>query len=159
VSPPPAGSWAAGFDLGLSDPFGSEGFDTEVLLGGFVEYYQTETVAWRGSLSYLDLGGPSGAGDAQLLMLNANGVYRWPVGGTVRPYVTGGLGLYRYDREQGDDGVEVGMDLGGGVEFHLRGSKESRRRIAVRAESLLHGTGGDEPDSFLQASVAVKFFW
>jgi hypothetical protein len=159
VEAPPAGSWAAGLEVGFSEPFGSDGFDTGVLLGGFVERYHTETLGWRAGLAYLDLDGPPRSGEVELLMLHANLVYRWPVSGPVRPYVTGGVGLYRHDPDRGDDGTDGGGNAGGGVDFLIRRSSEGRHRIALRAETLLHATSGDEPDSFVQGTVGIKLVW
>ena len=158
-----ADRWAAGTDVGFSNPIGDDDFDTELVLGGYLEFLQTERVSWRGTLSYHSFEGPDGAkfsGENQLDIwaLHGNAVYRWR-GGVAHPFVIGGVGVYRYEPEGGRSDREFGVDFGGGVSFFMVNSPDARPRIAVKVEGLFHGTSGSELDSFFDGTVGVRLVW
>jgi len=151
-----AGTWALGGDLGFSNTTGDGDFDAEPVMGGFAEYFVTNHASVRGQLSLIDFNGPSalqgpGTGDVNVVALTGNALYHWDAG-QVRPYLSGGIGIYNYDPDFGSGDNELGLNGGGGLDIFVT------RRIAVELQTLLHGTTEDRgPDSFLTASGSVRF--
>ena len=90
------------------------------------------------------------AGELGWLAFLANFVYRWDAD-AVHPMLTAGIGLYEYDPESGEGAREFGLNLGGGVEL------EVHPRVGILLEASLHGTSGDEPDTFFLASVGARW--
>ena len=144
--------WAVGGALGLIRTIGSEEFDLEPSLLGFAEYLQDESIAWRGSVVRVEFDSPenSAAGDIGILAFLANFVYRWDAD-SIQPMLTAGVGLYEYDPDLRDGAREFGLNLGGGVEI------EVHPQVGIELEASLHGTSGDEPDSFLCASIGARW--
>ena len=71
------------------------------------------------------------------LFFDGNIVYNWE-GGQWHPYVTGGVGFYRYHVERGSaeaDDKNAGLDLGGGFEYFFT------RRATITGELLYHKVG------------------
>lgn len=150
------GTWAAGADLGFSTPTGDSSLDSDAQVNGSLEYFQTDQIAWRGTLSMHSLDGPSlpppfrGTADVDLLAVTGNVVYHWKAA-PVHPFVTGGVGLYDYDSDFGDDGAEFGTNFGGGIEIDLT------RRAGIKVEGLFHMTTANEADTFLQAGAGFRY--
>jgi hypothetical protein len=65
--------------------------------------------------------------------------------------LTAGVGLYEYDPELRDRATEFGLNLGGGVEI------EVHPQVGIVLEASLHGTSGEEPDTFFLASVGARW--
>lgn len=153
---PPAGTWAGGVDAGFANPLGDEDFDAEPTLNGYLEYFSTPHVSWRGMLGFASFDGPDvpglGADDVDIISMNANVLYQWE-GGTVHPFVTGGIGVYNYEADLDDDDLEPGLNAGGGLNFYLAD------RFAIKVETLVHGTDGREPDSYLTGTVGARWLW
>jgi hypothetical protein len=152
AEPEPGERWAVGGALGLIKPVGSDEFDLEPSALGFAEYLQGDSIAWRGSVVWIEFDAPEGSlvGGIGVLAFLANFAYRWDAD-SVHPILTAGVGLYDYDPEVGDGAREFGLNLGGGVEIELR------PRLGIILEASLHGTSADEPDTFFLASVGARW--
>jgi hypothetical protein len=128
--------WAIGGSVGAgvpSDPSLGNGFD----LAGNLEGYVTPRVSIRAQLggTWLDVVGRHFTGTINPVFLDGNLVYNWE-GGAVHPFVTGGVGMYRYrsliDGAAAMTDTRPGVDVGGGVELFYH------RRTAMTAEALYH---------------------
>ncbi|HET6372411.1 MAG TPA: hypothetical protein VFG76_03840, partial [Candidatus Polarisedimenticolia bacterium] len=135
---------------------GDDDFDAEPTFEGYLEYFSTPHVSWRGMLSLTSFDGPDvpglGADDLDIVSLNANVLYQWE-GGTVHPFVTGGVGVYNYDPDLGDSELEPGLNVGGGLNLY------TAERFAIKFEALLHATDAREPDSFITGTVGARWLW
>jgi hypothetical protein len=136
---PAEGMWAVGGSVGVAAPTDaslSNGFD----LAGNVEGYLTSRVSVRGQLSgaWWDVVGRGFSGTISPFVFDGNLVYNWE-GGKWHPYVTGGVGAYRYGShiDGGTDGgdTKFGGDFGGGVEYFFT------RRSTITGEGLYHAVG------------------
>jgi len=106
-------------------------------LAGNIEGYLTPRMSIRGQLgtAWLDVTGRGVS--VRPLFFDGNIVYNWE-GGQWHPYVTGGVGFYRYHVERGSaeaDDKNAGFDLGGGFEYFFR------RRATITGELLYHNVG------------------
>jgi Outer membrane protein beta-barrel domain len=133
---PNTGMWALGGSIGAgmpSDPSLAGGLD----LSGNLEGYLTPRVSVRGQLggASTDIVGRGFSGTISPVFLDGNLVYNWE-GGKWHPYVTGGLGMYRYRSRENlapaTTDTSLGADFGGGLEIF------SSRRTAVTTEFLYH---------------------
>ena len=153
---PPAGTWAGGVDAGFVNPLGDDEFDGEPTLDGYLEYFFTPHVSWRGMFAFTAFDGADvpglGGDDVDIAALTVNLLYQWE-GGIVHPFVTGGVGFYNYDPEFGDDDLEPGLNGGGGLNVY------TADRFAIKFEALFHGTDGPEPDSYLSGTVGARWLW
>ncbi len=153
---PQGGTWAGGADLGLANPIGDDDFDADPMLDAYLEYFYTPHVSFRGMLGLMSFNGPDvpgfGSNDLDIAIVTANILYQWE-GGTVHPFVTGGVGLYDYNPDFGDDNLELGINAGGGLNFYLA------RHFAIKVEGAFHATGADEPDSFFTATAGARWLW
>ena len=145
------GTWAAGGDLGFSEPIGAEEVDTSLVIGGYGEYFQTSQLSYRGMLSFLSFDGPGKFG-VDVVPITGNVVFQWE-GKSVFPFVTGGIGLYFYRPDIGDSDLEFGVNFGGGANFFFT------KTVALKLEGLFHGTTGKEPDSFFAGTAGVRFLF
>jgi len=136
---PTPGMWAVGGAIGASLPTDAsldKGLDVAVS----VEGYLTSRVSVRGQLggSWWDIVGRGFTGTVTPLRLDGNVVYNWE-GGAIHPFVTGGVGMYRYRSEIGagpdTSDTKAGFNVGGGIEYFLT------RRATVTGEALYHKTG------------------
>jgi outer membrane protein with beta-barrel domain len=133
---PGADMWAVGGSIGPTTPTDGS-LDSGVNLVGNAEWYVTPRVSVRGQLggAHWDVVGRGFTGTVRPLYVDGNLVYNWE-GGVIHPYVTGGVGVYRFGSalgplpESGD--TRFGVDGGGGVEYFVT------RRAAVTAELLYH---------------------
>jgi len=131
--------WAVGGSIGASlptDPSLKNGLDVALTLEG----YLTSRVSVRGQLggSWWDITGRHFTGTVKPLRLDGNLVYNWE-GGAVHPYVTAGVGMYRFrssiDGAGDGSDTKAGVNLGGGVEYFVQ------RRTTVTGEVLYHKVG------------------
>ena len=155
VTPAPE-TWAAGVDVGFANPVGDDDLDVEPFVDGYIEYFFTSNVSLRGMLGLYSFDGPdnpgNGPGDLDLVVVNANVLYQWE-GGTVHPFVAGGLGFYDYDQDFGDEDLEFGFNAGGGVNIYLT------KTFAIKVEGDFHGTSAEFLDSFFTATGGARWLW
>lgn len=133
---PAKGMAAVGASIGVASP-NDNGLNTGLDLGVTAEGYLSRRLSVRGEVSgaWFD-NAPRGftSGSVTPIALDANAVYNWE-GGKIHPYVTGGVGLYRFRfTENGLDShdTNIGIDLGGGAEYFLH------RNTTVTGEILIH---------------------
>jgi opacity protein-like surface antigen len=133
---PDVGMWGLGGSIGAgvpSDPSLNRGLD----LAGNIERYFTPRVSIRGQLGgeWSDITGRNFAGTISPVFLDGNLVYNWE-GGVWHPYVTGGVGMYRYrsfeNLTTSTTDTSLGVDFGGGIEYF------TNRRVTLTAEILYH---------------------
>jgi opacity protein-like surface antigen len=128
--------WAFGASVGAglpADPSLDNGLD----LAANLERYLTSRVSIRGQIGrdWWDVTGRHFTGTVGPLRLDGNVVYNWE-GGAIHPYVTGGIGMYRYrstiaGAPDGSD-THAGFNLGGGLEYFFT------RRATITGEALYH---------------------
>jgi hypothetical protein len=164
ASMPDAGTWAIGGSLGVSlpaDPSLDKGLD----VAGTVEGYLTPRVSVRGQLggAWWDITGRHFTGTVKPLYLDGNLVYNWE-GGALHPYVTAGVGMYKY-RSTESGAVEgadtkAGVNLGGGLEYFFT------RDATVTGEALYHKVGAFNTPlavftdgSFWSLSIGLKKYF
>jgi len=152
-----AGDMAVSGNLGFANAFDNDFDGLEPILTGTFEYYTSDQISWRGSLGFTSFSAdlPRGRSvDVDMTMVNANIVYAWQ-SDNLRPYVTGGVGLYDESSSRDlpgvGDGAELGFNLGGGLDLYLD------PQWAIKFEGTFHGMSGDEPDSFFALTVGAKF--
>ena len=170
----PARPWKIGGALGGTIPLGnfSDGADLGWHLGGLFEYKQPSfPVTWRGELTYhrnglkddYFSGQIPGVGnlDGNFSMLNlvANAVYLFgDKAQTARPYIIGGLGLYKVKATASYQGIDIsesqtkfGINVGGGFEFALSG-------FDTFVEARFHSVFTDNNSTnFIPISFGFKF--
>jgi hypothetical protein len=136
---PAAGTWAIGGSLGVSLP-ADPSLDTGLDVAGTIEGYLTPRVSVRGQLggAWWDITGRHFTGTVKPLYLDGNLVYNWE-GGALHPYVTAGVGMYKYRSTEsgvvdGSD-TKAGFNLGGGLEYFIT------RDATVTGEALYHKVG------------------
>jgi len=164
ASMPDAGTWAIGGSLGVSlpaDPSLDKGLD----VAGTVEGYLTPRVSVRGQLggAWWDITGRHFTGTVKPLYLDGNLVYNWE-GGALHPYVTAGVGMYKYRSTEsgvvdGSD-TKAGFNLGGGLEYFFT------RDATVTGEALYHKVGAFNTPlavftdgSFWSLSIGLKKYF
>ncbi len=155
---PKRGDMAVSGNLGFAHSFDDEFDGFEALFSGTFEYYSSDRISWRGLLGFTDFdfdppgSGPGGSVD--VMFINANILYNWNEG-VVRPYVTGGIGLYDEDPDgpgiDGDGDIEIGINGGGGLDIFFQ------PQWAIKIEGTLHGISGDGPDTVFAGTGGVKF--
>jgi len=134
---PDAGMWALGASIGAALPE-EPNLENGIELAGAIEGYITPRVSVRGQLgaAWFDV---TGTRDQTIrpVFFAGNLVYNWELG-QWHPYVTAGVGIYRYHATRGsaeDDDRNAGFDLGGGFEYFFT------RRATITAEILYHNVG------------------
>ena len=170
----PARPWKIGGALGGTIPLGdfSDGADLGWHLGGLFEYKQPSfPVTWRGEITYhrnglkddFFSGQIPGVGnlDGNFSMFNvvANALYAFgDKAKTARPYIIGGLGLYRLKATASYQGIDIsdsqtkfGINVGGGFEFALSG-------FDTFVEMRFHSVFTDNSSTnFIPISFGIKF--
>ena len=132
---PDTGMVGVGVSVGVDIPSDSA-LDKGLDLAANIEGYLTPRVSVRGQLggAWWDIVGQRFTGTVKPLYIDGNIVYNWE-GGAVHPYVTAGIGMYRYRFEQagleGSD-TKAGFNVGGGVEYFFT------PRATVTGEVLYH---------------------
>ena len=153
---PPAHTWAAGLGAGFANPLGDDDFDAEPTGELYLEYFFTSHASGRVTLSFIEFDGPDipglGADDVDVASLTANALYQWE-GGVVHPFVTAGVGIYRYDSALEDSDLNPGLNGGGGLNFYVTD------HFAIKAEVLGHVTDAREPDSYLTGTAGLRWLW
>ena len=138
-SVPNTGMWAIGGSVGAgapTDPSLGGGFN----LAGNIERYLTPRISIRGLLggAWNDINNRGFTGTISPVFLDGNVVYNWE-GGVWHPYVTGGLGMYRYrsfeNLAPSAADTSLGVNAGGGLEYFLN------ERMTATGELLYHGVG------------------
>ena len=161
---PNSNSWAIGGSLGAglpSDPSLDKGLD----VAGDIEGYLTPRVSIRGQLgaTWWDITGRHFTGTIKPLYLDGNIVYNWE-GGAWHPYVTGGIGMYRYAATESGaadaSDTKAGVNIGGGIEYFFA------RDATVTGEALYHKVGAFATPltvftdgSFWTISIGVKKYF
>ena len=153
---PKKGDMSVSGSLGIANAFDNDFDGVEAIFDGTFEYHISDRISWRGMLGFasFDFNGRGSSGSADIMFVNGNIVYGWH-NDNLRPYVTGGIGLYSTDPsgsalpDNGD--VEVGLNCGGGLDIYVH------PHWAVTVEGLFHGYTGDDPDSFLAATVGARY--
>jgi opacity protein-like surface antigen len=156
--------WAAGFSTGAagpSDPSLEKGFE----LVGTLERYLTPRVSIRGQLGGSSWGitGRNFGGTVSPFFVDGNVVYNWE-GGALHPFVTGGVGLYRFHASetatQDRTDTKPGVNVGGGLEYFLN------RLTTVTTELDYHKIGDVNTPlatfndgSFWRFGVGLKRYW
>lgn len=141
---PDAGMWGAGASIGATVPT-DVSFDIGLQVGGNIEAYLMPRLSVRGQLgtAWWDLKALQGlVGSVRPTFVAGNLVYNWE-GGAVHPYVTAGVGIYRYAIERVVSSrstvtaidTHAGVNLGGGFEYF------SARRATITGELLYHRVG------------------
>jgi Outer membrane protein beta-barrel domain len=115
---PATDMWAVGGSVGAAGP-SDPSLQSGLEFAGNLERYLTPRVSVRGQIggSAWDVTGRHFTGTVSPLFATGNLVYNWE-GGVVHPYVTGGLGIYRFRAFDRSD-REPGFNLGGGAEYFL----------------------------------------
>src|SRR5215471_14877439 len=119
---PDTGMLAVGVSVSAAlpaEPFVTNGVD----LAASAEGYLSPRVSLRGQLSgsWWDIFGHSFNGSVNPMVFDGNVVYNFERG-VWHPYVTGGVGLYKYRFTEGtisSSDTKAGVDLGGGAEYFL----------------------------------------
>jgi len=154
---PKKGDMAASFNAGVVRAFDNHFDDLEPVFTGSFEYYTSPRVSWRGLLGVTSFDADfPGGGSVDATFLTGNILYNWE-GGSVHPYVTGGVGVYQKDGSSSlpseFDETVIGLNGGGGIDWFL-GS-----RWALEFEGTLHGLTGEDPNTFLLATAGIKFWF
>jgi hypothetical protein len=136
---PAQGMLAIGASIGAdipSDPSLDKGLD----VAGTIEGYLTSRVSIRGQFgaAWWDIVGRGFSGTVKPFYIDGNVVYNWE-GGAVHPYVTAGIGMYRFRSAEtgapdGSD-TKAGFNAGGGFEYFFT------RRATFTGEVLYHKVG------------------
>ena len=146
--------WAIGGSIGAAapaDPSLNNGLD----LAGNIERFLTPRVSVRGQVgaTWWDIQGRGFNGTITPFFATGNAVYNWE-GGAIHPFVTGGVGIYRFnaDLNGGADRSDTkpGFNLGGGLDYFID------RRTTMGGELLYHKVGAF--DSAL-ATFGDGSFW
>jgi hypothetical protein len=128
--------WGVGGSIGTSVP-ADPSLDKGLGLAGNVEGYLTPRVSVRGQLegAWFDIVGRRFTGTVNPVSLSGNLAYNWE-GGRWRPYVTGGVGVYRQHSSETATApvadTRGGINVGGGLEYFFR------RRATLTGEALYH---------------------
>jgi hypothetical protein len=136
---PDAGMWAAGAEVGAAGPR-EPSLDTGLEIDGKVEGYATPRVSLRVMVgtAWWDVVGRGFTGSVRPFFIDGNVVYNWE-GGAVHPYVTAGVGMYRYYSDlrgvRSAHDTNAGVNLGGGVEYFFT------RQATMTFEFLYHAVG------------------
>jgi hypothetical protein len=137
---------------------GGDDYGTQASPSASLDFHWTARNSLRGMFGLLKLPAESSSKEGSLTAayLAVNVSHNW-FGRRVFPFVTGGVGLYAMDEDVADDGdddgLELGLNGGGGLEARLTDS------ITVRLEGLLHALSGDGPGVVATASAGVKVYF
>jgi hypothetical protein len=154
---PREGGWSVWGGLGISNPT-DEDFDADVGFSGGVDYFVTRNFSlgalgggWKSDTDFGD--------DAREAYLDFVATYNWE-GGVLHPFVQGGIGPYFVDFPFGDDDVEFGGFIGGGLDIFFTRSTAidiSLRYHIVRDIDI--GFDNELDAKFFEAHAGVKFYF
>ena len=156
---PQSDSAAFGADIGIFLPK-QENLKSGLDVGGFYEYYLGSRQSIRLGVNWMN---PKVDGNEDFswryVRIGGDLVYNWE-GGSVHPFVGGGLGIYliqeRFDGEGvRDDETKLGGTLFGGAEFFTSNS------VSVKAEARYHliaNINGFNPDG-LSLTIGLKKYF
>jgi opacity protein-like surface antigen len=160
---PAAGMWAIGASTGAAGPADAS-LDTGIQFAGTAERYFTPRISLRGQLGVTrwDITGRHFSGTLTPVFLDGNVVYNWE-GGIWHPFVTGGVGLYRYHASesatQDQTDTKAGANVGGGLELFFN------RQVTMTTELDYHKVGDVATPlatftdgSFWRFSVGAKIY-
>ena len=156
---PRADSGAIGGDVGLFLPK-ADGMKSGPTLEGFYEYYPTARTSIRLGLGWANPKLDNEEDDSiRWIRVAGDVVYNWE-GGSVHPFVGGGLGIYFLQRRDngenlGDSETKLGGTLFGGAEFFLNNT------VSVKGEARYHliaNIDSYNPDG-LALTVGVKKYF
>ena len=141
---------AVSVNFGPTGAFDSNFDDIQTTFNGTWEYYSKYNLSFRGMLGWAEFDADRGD-DAEILYSSANVIYYWDTG-MAWPFVAGGLGLYDRDAPSHpfDSDLEIGMNVGGGVDLWVD------EKWAIKFEGTIHGFSGDEPDDFWTVTIGAK---
>jgi hypothetical protein len=150
---PSRGMSAVGISAGFALP-AADDLDPGFALAVNYEHYMSRRVSIRGQVggAWEDIEGHSFQGTVKPMSFTGNVVYNWE-GGAIHPYVTGGLGYYRFRYLEADlysANNHFGGNLGGGMEFFMT------RRDTITAEVLAHLVSGDAQG---RATYESPMYW
>lgn len=137
---PDGGMWAVGGALGATVPADAS-LQNGLEVAGDIEGYLTPRVSVRGQLgaAWWDITGRHFTGTIKPVFFDGNVVYNWERG-VWHPYVTAGVGAYRFhssiDPSLSGDDTKVGVNLGGGIEYFFT------RDATITGELLYHKVDG-----------------
>jgi outer membrane protein with beta-barrel domain len=133
---PDAGMWAVGGSIGATVPKDAS-LQNGLEVAGNLEGYLTPRVSIRGQIgaTWWDITGRNFTGTVKPVFFDGNIVYNWE-GGVWHPYVTAGVGAYRFKSSinpnvEGSD-TKAGFDVGGGIEYFFT------RDATITGELLYH---------------------
>lgn len=153
---PAKGDLSVAGSLGVTNAFDNDFDNFEPTLTGSLEWHLDDQLSLRGLIGFTEFEADfmGFSNEAEILYLNGNVVFAWPQE-SVRPYVTGGVGLYDVDFNgpsfPGSGDLEPGINGGGGFDIGLQGN------WSLRLEGIFHGFTGDEPDSYFSGTVGLKY--
>lgn len=137
---PDTGMWAVGASVGATMPREAS-FQNGLEVAGTLENYLTPRVSVRGQIgaTWWDITGRGFTGTVTPLFFDGNIVYNWE-GGAWHPYVTAGVGAYRFhssiDPQLDGSSTKPGVNLGGGFEYFFT------RDATITGELLFHKVDG-----------------
>jgi len=144
-----AGKFAAFFDVGGAFPHGTFGnaFNPGFSLNAGLEYMATSRFSAEGIFGYHHF--PAKVGSAlNLYQFSANGKVYLTSGGTIRPFVNGGIGGYKFS----PGSAQVGGNFGAGV------LKELNAHWGVQASYNLHVVHTPvQATKFSTAQVGIRY--
>ncbi len=156
---PRADSAAVGGDIGIFLP-ASDGMKSGPNLEGFYEYYPRPRTSIRLGLGWANPKLKADEDDSiRWMRVAGDVVYNWE-GGSVHPFVGGGLGIYFLQQRDngesfGDSETKFGGTLFGGAEFFLNNT------VSVKGEARYHliaNNGAYNPDGLALTIGMKKYF-
>jgi outer membrane protein with beta-barrel domain len=137
---PAPGMVAVGASIGADLPM-DPSLDNGLDVAGTIEGYLTSRVSVRGQVGagWWDIVGHRFTGQVKPIYFDGNLVYNWE-GGAIHPYVTAGLGMYKFRSTEagaveGSD-TKAGFNIGGGLEYFFT------PRATFTGEALYHKVEG-----------------
>lgn len=118
------------------DDYGAVRPDDDSMWG--IRVGRSVTDDWSWEITGQRMEGDSDFGDFDLDSLRVNVLYNFRAYKTLRPYVTGGLGLEQFD-VLGEDEIDFGINLGGGFRWYTI----TRFGIRVDARAVFSESGAD----------------
>jgi hypothetical protein len=153
------GQWAVDGSIGFAVPVGDygRGLSTGLDVMGAVEYHPPTTgpFYFRGEIGYSHFGASVGGGSSNVLRIDADGLYDFPLSGTaLNIYALAGLGLYHVSANAdvcgfdafgnpiscGTSSTGFGINLGAGLRYPINPLQlffELRYQLPLTAPGIL----------------------